>query len=265
VTLEILDAKGKLVRRYSSSDKTELTEDELKALAIPPYWLRMPRILPASAGLHRWVWDLHYAPPESLRHEYPISAVPRDTPRLPLGPSVLPGTYTVKLIANGATYTALLTVKMDPRVKTPTAGLEQQFGMETQLASMLTRSTEAIRQARAVQEQIEKLLPQATGSIHDSLEAIEKKIVAASLNPVNRQVSALYGDIDSADAAPTAAQIAATAVIRADFSSAEKRWRALASIEIPALNQALNRAKVAEIRIDEKLAPSEDDDDQDLE
>jgi hypothetical protein len=82
---------------------------------------------------------------------------------------------------------------------------------------------------------------------------------------VNRQVSALYGDVDSADAAPTAAQIAAMAVIRADFSGAEARWRALRSTEIPALNRELNSAKLLEIHIDEKLAPSEDDDDQDLE
>jgi len=265
VTLEILDTKGNLVRRYSSTDKPELTEDDLKALAIPPYWVRMPRILPASAGMHRWVWDLHYAPPESLRHEYPISAVPHDTPRLPLGPSVLPGMYTVKLTANGTTYTAPLTVKMDPRVKTAVAGLEQQFEMETQLASMLTRSTEAIRQARAVQEQIEKLLRETSGSMYDSLKAIGKKIEAIELTRVNRQVSALHGDVDSADAAPTAAQIAAMAVIRADFSGAEARWRALRSAEIPALNRELNSAKLPEIRIDEKLAPSEDDDDQDLE
>jgi len=264
VTLEILDAKGNLVRRYSSTDKPELTEDDLKALAIPPYWVRMPRILPASAGMHRWVWDLRYAPPESLRHEFPISAIPHDTPRLPLGPSVLPGTYTVKLTANGTTYTAPLTVKMDPRVKTAAAFLEQQFEMETQLASMLTRGTEAIRQTRAVQEQIEKLLRETSGSMHDSLEAVGKKIEAIELTRVNRQVSALYGDVDSADAAPTAAQIAAMAVIRADFSGTEARWRALRSTEIPALNRELNSAKLREIHIDQKLPPSEDDD-QDLE
>jgi photosystem II stability/assembly factor-like uncharacterized protein len=265
VTLEILNAKGKLVRRYSSTDTPELTETDLKTLAIPPYWVRMPRILPASAGMHRWVWDLRYAPPESLRHEYPISAVPRGTPRLPLGPSVLPGVYTVKLTASGTTYTTPLIVDMDPRVNTPAAGLEQQLEIETQLASMLTRSAEAIRQARAVQEQIEKLLQQASGSIHDSLEAIERKIKAVSLAQVNRQVSALYGDLDSADAAPTAAQIAAMAVIHADFSSTVERWSALQTTGIPALNRELNPAKLPEIRIDEKLAPSEDDDDQDLE
>ena len=130
---------------------------------------------------------------------------------------------------------------------------------------MLTRSTEAIRQTRAVQEQIEKLLRQTSGSTHDSLEALGKKIEAVPLNQVNRQVSALYGDVDSADAAPTAAQTAAMAVLRSNFSNAEQRWHALRATEIAALNEELKRAKLPEIRVDEKLAPSEDDDDQDLE
>src|SRR5262249_8151321 len=91
VTLEILDAKGKLVRRYSSTDEPAVTEADLKTLDIPEWWVRISQVLPASAGMHRWIWDLHYTPPESLRHEYPIAAVPHRTPRLPRGPRALPG------------------------------------------------------------------------------------------------------------------------------------------------------------------------------
>ena len=134
VTLEILDAGGKLVRRYASTDPPQITDEDLKTLAIPPYWLRPSRTLAAAAGLHRWVWDLHGTPPDSLRHGYPIAAVPHATPRMPEGPNVLPGVYTVKLTADGRQLTAPLTVKMDPRVKTPPAGLEQQYEAEKQLA-----------------------------------------------------------------------------------------------------------------------------------
>src|SRR5437660_1098870 len=66
VTLEILDAKGKLVRGYSSADRPDVTEAELeKTLEVPLYWVRKPKILSASAGMHRWVWDLHFPPPDS--------------------------------------------------------------------------------------------------------------------------------------------------------------------------------------------------------
>ena len=127
VTLEILDAQGKLVRRYSSTDKPELTQEELEHQLIPQYWLRPQRILSADGGMHRWVWDLRYPPPNSTTHEYPIAAVPHDTPRHPLGPLVVPGKYQARLVAGGHTETAEFTVKMDPRVKASTADLQQQF------------------------------------------------------------------------------------------------------------------------------------------
>ena len=280
VRLEILDAKGDVIRRYTSTDQPEPAEAALKTLGIPPLWVRPPRILLSGAGMHRWIWDLHCSPPESLRHGYPISAVPHDTPRLPQGPRVLPGVYTVRLTADGRTLSAPLTVKMDPRVKTATAGLQRQFDIETQLASMMTRSTIAIRQARSVQEQVEKLTHQASGPVAEQLAAIEKSVKAElgaagrpfgprpaepTLTGINGQASGLYGEIDSADAPPTAAQETATAGISRDFPAVMERWDKLTTSEIAALNRQLKAAKLPEIRLDAKSAHEEEGDDSDLE
>src|SRR6185295_14191316 len=95
--------------------------------AVPVYWFQLPQVLPAKAGIQRFVWDLKYAPPPAFARGFPISAIYRDTPLYPLGPAVLPGNYTVKLTANGQSQTQPLVVKMDPRVKTLPAGLERQF------------------------------------------------------------------------------------------------------------------------------------------
>src|SRR5262249_29115156 len=122
VKLEILDSESKVIRAYSSEDKPDVTEEELKKQLIPLYWIRMHRAVPKTGGMHRWVWDLHYSSPVVLRHEYPISATPHDTPRFPLGPTALPGQYTVRLTAVGKSYTAPILVKLDPRVKTSSAG-----------------------------------------------------------------------------------------------------------------------------------------------
>jgi photosystem II stability/assembly factor-like uncharacterized protein len=275
VTLEVLDARGKLVRRYSSADPPDVSEADLKKLPVPRWWVREPRILSAQAGLHRWVWDLHYTAPESLRHEYPIAAIPHDTPRLPEGPRAQPGIYTVKLTAGGQSLTAPLAVKMDPRVKTTPAGLQQQFEAETELSSMMTRSSEAIWQARSIDEQIEKLSHTASGSLADRLTAIDKQIKAELATPpgstqptlalVNRQASALYGDVDSADVAPSAAQAAAVTKIKGDFPTVMKRWTALTGTDVPALNRQLEGARLPAIQLEVKKAHEDDADDSDLE
>ena len=275
VTLEILDAAGKPVRRYSSADPPEITEADLKTLSIPPLWVRTPRVLPAAGGLHRWVWDLHGAPPESLRHGYPISAVPHDTPRLPLGPSALPGVYTVKLTVDGHPYTAPLTVKMDPRVKASPADVERQYAAAKQLARTITRTTDAVREARAAQEQIDKLAHDATGPLAEHLAALGKKIKAAlgaggmfgpapaepGLTSVNGEASGLYGEIDSADAALTVAQSAGIAKVARDYPAVMERWNKLKATDVAAVNSELKAANLHEIQLSSKPAQEEDSDD----
>src|SRR5208337_4838161 len=137
VTLEIVDAQGRLVRRFSSADKPEATEEELQKQLIPLYWLQPFYRLSTNAGMHRWVWELHYSPPAATRHDFPISAIPHDTPRHPRGPSALPGNYTVRLTVEGKTLSAPLIIRMDPRVKASAAALEKKFRSETNLASLL--------------------------------------------------------------------------------------------------------------------------------
>ena len=131
VTLEIQDSQERVVRRYSNTDKPDISEDELQKQLIPLYWVRKQQHLSTAAGMHRFRWDLHYPSPTSTRHDYPISAIPHDTPRYPLGPTALPGSYTVRLTVDGKTSTAPLTIKMDPRVKTSVAGLAKKFQAET--------------------------------------------------------------------------------------------------------------------------------------
>jgi hypothetical protein len=114
VTLEIDDSAGKLVRRFSSTDKAEPLDPQLDVAA---YWLRPFQPLSADPGMHRFVWDLHGPPaPGATRREDepPISAIYHNTP-LRQGEWMPPGRYTVKLTVAGQTYTQPLVVKADPR------------------------------------------------------------------------------------------------------------------------------------------------------
>jgi len=286
VTIEILDAQNKVVRRYSSDDKPDQTIEEISKQLIPLYWIRMPKTLSNDAGMHRWLWDIHYPAPVSMRHEYPISAVPHDTPRHPLGPRALPGTYTVKLTAGSASFSAPLAIRMDPRVKASPEDLKAEFKMQMSLADMMTRSSQAIAQARSALEQIEKLSAGATGSAKEAIEALDKKLAAAldgsivattqkpggpaaaesasiptseqGLAHVSGDIAPLYAEVDRVDAEPTPAQVQALATIERDFAAAMKRWEALKSSDIPALNRQLKSANLPELRVEANLQPTEE-------
>ena len=265
VTLEILDARGQLVRKFSSTDKPDATEEELEKQLIPLYWLRPFRSLPSEAGMHRWVWDLHYPAPNSTRHEYPIAAIPGDTPRLPLGPTALPGSYTVRLTADGKSFTAPFVVKMDPRVKASAAGLEKKFQIEVHLASLLGRTSQAVLQAGSIREPLQKLSQQASGPVRDSVQALQNKLVAVlgapagllappsnelTLTRVNGQIAVLYAQVWQVDAEPTAAQSDAVAASERDAADVMKRWDALQASDLPALNRALSGAGLPEVKIE---------------
>lgn len=214
--------------------------------------------------MHRWVWDLHYPAPNSTRHEYPISAIPADTPRYPLGPIALPGSYTARLTANGKSYTAPFTVKMDPRVNVPAASLEKKFQLEMRLASLLGETSRAVLQAEALSEPLLKLSQQASGATHDSVQVFQNKLTAVlgasagsappssepNLTQVNGQVTALYGQIWQVDAAPTVAQSEASASVERDALKAMKRWNALKTSDLPALNHELKVASLPEVEIE---------------
>ena len=265
VAIEILDARGQLVYRFSSDDKPQVTKEELKKQLIPLYWLRPFDVPSTAAGMHRWSWHLHYPAPNATHHEYPISAIPGDTPRLPLGPTALPGTYTARLTADGKSYTVSFTLKMDPRVKTSTVGLEKKFQLETRLASLLSETSQAALQAGSIREPLDKLSQQVAGPVRDSVQAFQNKLTALlgapagfatppaselTLSQVNGQVATLYGQVWQVDAEPTASQSEAAVAIEHEISDVMKRWDTLRTTDLPALNRALGGANLPEVKIE---------------
>jgi hypothetical protein len=265
LTVEIMDAQGHLVRRFSSTDKPDVTEEELQKQLIPLYWVRQPRQLSTAAGMHRWVWDLHYPPPSATRHDYPIAAVPHDTPRLPLGPTVLPGTYTVRLTVDGKTSSAPLTVKMDPRVKTAAAGLEKKFQEEKRMASIMTETAHALLQGGSIRAQLEKLSAQADASTKEAIETSKKKLTTllgapggfsappsqeVTLSRVNGQAGTLYQQVWQVDAEPTSSQTEAASATEHDSADVLKKWNDFKGTDLPALNRLLRDSKIPELQLE---------------
>jgi len=272
VTLELLDGQGHLVRRFSNTDKRDVSEEELQKQLIPLYWVREPHQLSTAAGMHRWVWDLHYPAPDSTRHDYPIAAIPHDTPRLPLGPTALPGSYSVRLTVDGKTSTAPLTIKMDPRVKTSEAALQKKFQAETRSASIMTETAQALRQGGSIRAQLEKLSAQTNASTKESIEAFQKKLTdllgtpggflappsqEVTLSRVNGQADTLYAQVWQADAEPTVVQMAVVVATERDSADVLKRWNDFKNTNLPALNRVLRESKIPEVKLEADLHQEE--------
>jgi photosystem II stability/assembly factor-like uncharacterized protein len=258
VILEILDSHGNLVRRYRSDDQPDVTEKQIDALNVPTYWIRRPRILPASPGSHRWIWNLHYPDPSVLTHEYPISAIYHDTPRLPLGPSVLPGTYTVRLTVDGRTYTQPLTVKMDPRVHTPESDLQQQFTLASRVSALIERDFTAIAEARSVLAGLDTAnahVGATDASLRGAINMLHARIEALAITRVNRELSSLLQTIDGADARPTTQAAAAVPAMQQALDSALSAWNDVKGPGLDALNARLEAAGVHGITIPSDLTP----------
>jgi hypothetical protein len=134
VVLEILDAKGDVVRKVSSQDRVVARAPG----AVADIWYPAPQRLTGKAGMNRFVWDLRYA---ATGAEDPESALGRPVQ----GPLVLPGNYTVRLTVAGRSQTQPLRVTMDPRSMATPEELQKQFELSIAIWRDLMRAAELSR------------------------------------------------------------------------------------------------------------------------
>ncbi|MBI5170208.1 MAG: glycoside hydrolase [Candidatus Eisenbacteria bacterium] len=232
VTLELFDAKGRLVRRYSSADSVHAvaTADQT-----PGYWMREERALSAKAGAHRFVWDLREGPPPSDDRAWGMAAIEHDTPAEPRGPWVLPGTYTVRFTVDDRAYEQPLVVRMDPRSPAGAEALATQHALS--LALLTTWRNDAALAAR-----VRTLRARVTGtdaasdSLRRDLAALEGRGGGPwwARGGGGRDCAALATDcsrafdqIQRADDAPTAALATAAPEAERALAALLERERAL--------------------------------------
>jgi hypothetical protein len=229
VKLEVLDAKGQVVRSYSSKDQPFRPP---VPPAFPMYWIRPEGPPSTASGMHRFVWDIRYAEPPIAQPGYSMStAAGTDTPREPEGPQALPGNYQVRLTVDGQSYTRPFKLVMDPRVKASPQDLEKQFALELKLV-------EAVQQANAAVDEIH-----AAGQAGKISAEDERKLTGARRQrgqgapetaPQQPTLAQLIGNmaqlitvIDSADAAPTTQASQAAEKMLAQVNTLLKQWQAI--------------------------------------
>ncbi len=184
VKIEILDAAGTVIRKYSST-KTDPPDEPLD-----PDDKKPEKQIKPEEGLNRFVWDLHYEEanrvPGYFLWEYNEGAK---------GPLALPGNYQVRLTANGKSVTAPFEVKIDPRVTTSQSDLEKQFKLEMDVREQLNRVYEAVNQIQDVREQLGGLKKRlvsgdSTKAVFDGATALDAKLIAVRDPLINFKISA---------------------------------------------------------------------------
>ena len=215
--IEILDASGNLIRKYSSMEYHSLEEP------LDPDEKKPEKQIKPDAGLNRFVWDLRYEEarrvPGYYLWEYGSGA---------RGPVAVPGKYQVRLTVAGQSQTMPLELKLDPRVKVSQEDLEAQLKLLLATREELNRVYDTVNQIQDVRAQLAGLkrrLPENASAKNIALAAddLEKKLVAVRDDLINLDINAnedslayppqldaklayLAMDAGTADSAPTEAE-----------------------------------------------------------
>jgi photosystem II stability/assembly factor-like uncharacterized protein len=246
--VEILDASGKVIRKYSSLETLTLDEP------LGPDDKKPEKEIKPEAGLNRFVWDLRYEEahrvPGYYLWEYGGGSH---------GPVAVPGHYQVRLTVGGESQTAPLDLKLDPRVHVSQADLDQQFNLLVQIHDRLNQTYDAVNQIQDVRFQVAGLkrrLPEnaSAKAIAVSADDLENKLVAVRDEFVNLTISAnedslayppqmdaklafLALDVGTADAAPTEAEQLEFEKLKRQSAEMLSRWDELQHGELAAFQK----------------------------
>jgi photosystem II stability/assembly factor-like uncharacterized protein len=266
ITLQVLDAHGTVITEFKSTDPVPPLDPRYPD---PTLWARPPRILSAAPGQHRFLWDMHYPEvPGMSTGPDDGAAIPHDTPAVISAPWVMPGAYTVRLLAGGVSLSKPLTIVMDPRVKTSRFDLEQQFNLSHTLYNQMLQATKALHEITVLRDQLDAPNAKLPHQAAEELEAKLNKIAGiedeggggrfgapgpATLDSVRTQLARLEHSLQSADAAPTTSQAAAAAGIAKPLPDLLEQWNHVKATDLNAINEQLLKRNLPLLSIDTRI------------
>lgn len=250
ITLEILDANGHLVRKFSSKKQN--------AGAAPEFFRGgSAEALPNKAGVNRFVWNTRTDAPREVP-----GAVYDNGP--PEGILVVPGKYQEKLTVDGQDYGAPIRIVPDPRIKTSLADLQKQFDLAMQVRSLEENDHNtvlAIRDLRSQLQALEKRLGQSAGAkdvvsaaqnIDKKMTAIEEKLISVKStasedqlnygNMLSSQLAYLENSVDDSDEPPTQPEYEQYAVYEKQMNELLSSWKEILSKDVVDLNNLMRRS-----------------------
>ena len=235
-TLSIIDGSGKTVRTFAlhlkPKKQKELTDEQLTAMdAIGVANYHLEQLTTAAPGMNSLQWDLRNASLTDIRgaHLSPTDDF-RDEM---LGPTVLPGSYTVVLRYGGTRVTQPLKVELDPRFTPPADALQARLALATEYAHVLnalnSTTNAALAKRRSLnaakREQLDRVIQQVVELRFRSSEGD-----AVYPSRLRDYLAFQMNSLDLAYRAPTPAQQEAYKVLSAQADDAIAQLKSIAGV-----------------------------------
>jgi len=264
IKLTVRDADGNEVRSFSSkvekeapsADQPEGAEGAEGGSAAEEEQ-KGDTFVTANAGLNRFEWDMRHAPAETAEG---MDLRPWEKP---LGPVVLPGTYTIEITVGDTTSSQQVEIVKDPRVDVSDAELQEQFDMLLKIRDRLSDTTKAVGRVRSLRSQIEdwekrtkdapnaEAITTAGKAAKDELTAIEKELVDTTtksplMSPSRlfEKLNALTEFVDSADSGPAKQSLEVFDKLSGELDEQLGKIDAAVANQIAAFNAAIKEAEL---------------------
>jgi photosystem II stability/assembly factor-like uncharacterized protein len=262
VSLDILDASGKVVRHFSSKEKKESEQPPES-----PDRVERLKTIPASEGMNRFAWDLRYDDPVQIPGAFYSDEGPK-------GPLALPGDYQVKLTVGGKSQTAPLHLAIDPRTKGAEPALQKQFTLSTQVNDRISQLHQTVNEIRDLKSQIQTLHKRfgddqrlkpaldAADQLDRKMSEVEQRLVQVNMkgsegnfafpNMLNERFDTFSHTIDGSDTEPTKPQLDVFQMLSGQLEEQLKKWAQIKNEDVPKVADLIKQANLPALIITEK-------------
>lgn len=159
-TLSFTDTSGKLIRSFTLHLKTKARPEPPSRSPAVARKQQEERLTAIEPGMNRFLWDLRYPDAVDVKGVFNSGFAAEE----PIGPQVVPGTYSVTLTYGDTTQKKPFVVKLDPQFQTTQAELQQRFDLLMRIYDALNRLDTNLNQALDARDALEKAMASNSAS-----------------------------------------------------------------------------------------------------
>jgi photosystem II stability/assembly factor-like uncharacterized protein len=274
--MEVLDGNGRVIRTFANSARQDATRDSLKqARAVRDSLIKLGRAEPDTCavpdyvppapgrktGINRFEWDGRYPGATVFSCMVIWSGAPEQ------GPVAPPGTYQVRLTANGVSQTRRFSWARDPRWTATDQDLVAQFELGLKIRDQVSAANEAVIGIRAIRAGItnalaakpdrrlrqsaDRLLP-VLKTVEEALYQVRNRSGQDPLNfpiKLNNRLAALGSSVATGDARPTDASYVVFKELSDELAGHLRKLNTALTAELPQVNERLTALRLEPLSI----------------